>query len=185
MLAAGRYYVAIAHWANDANAAAQGALEFSSLSESGSAVTGATPDASFNLAADCEAPVIEQCVGAYQLQIRTDFMGVADLEGDASSGQNDASGTAQLLGDLEPGTSLTSLGWIDQNNVNDVDFWQFTLTDAAGVHFDVDFAEDVRTDDDDDVGLDPELWVFDADGRLIANNDDSDFFEIGGFNAGT
>jgi hypothetical protein len=187
VLAAGTYYVAVSHWANDANGSLQAGISFSPLSESGSGVTGATPDTSFELAAACANPILEQCVGAYQLQIRTDFVGVVDSEGASSSGQNDTAASAQALGVLPANedATLTTIGWIDENNVNDVDFWQFSVTNAAGVHFDIDFAEDIRAGGDFDKGLDPELWIFDSSGRMIANNDDSDFFEIGTFNAGT
>jgi hypothetical protein len=187
VLAAGTYYVAVSHWANDANGSLQAGISFSPLSDSGSGVTGATPDSSFELGAACADPIVEQCVGPYQLQVRTDFTGVADSEGASTSGLNDTALSAQSLGILPAGENgaLTTIGWIDENNVNDVDFWQFSVTDTAGVHFDIDFAEDVRTGGDFDEGLDPELRIFDASGRLIANNDDSDFFEIGGFNAGT
>jgi hypothetical protein len=187
VLAAGTYYVAVSHWANDANGSRQAGISFSPLSHSGSGVTGATPDSSFELAAACADPILEQCVGAYQLQVRTDFTGVVDSEGASTSGLNDTALSAQSLGTLPPeqNGALTTIGWIDVNNVNDVDFWQFSVPEAAGVHFDIDFAEDVRTGGDFDQGLDPELWIFDSSGRVIANNDDADFFEIGGFNAGT
>ncbi len=187
VLDAGTYYVAVSHWANDANGSLQAGISLSPLSDSGSGVTGATPDSSFELAAACGDPIVEQCIGPYQLQIRTDFVGVADSEGAATSGLNDTAASAQSLGVLPAGgnATLTTIGWIDENNVNDVDFWQFSVADAVGVHFDIDFAEDIRTGGDFDQGLDPELWVFDSSGRMIANNDDSDFFEIGAFNAGT
>lgn len=187
VLAAGTYYVAVSHWANDANGSLQAGIAFSPLSDSGSGVTGATPDSSFALGAACDDPILEQCVGPYQLQIRTDFMGVADSEGASTSGLNDTALSAQSLGILPAAANgtLTAIGWIDVNNVNDVDFWQFSVPEGVGVHFDIDFAEDIRTGGDFDQGLDPELWIFDSSGRMIANNDDSDFFEIGGFNAGT
>jgi hypothetical protein len=187
VLAAGTYYVAVSHWANDANGSLQAGISFSPLSDSGSGVTGATPDPSFQLGAACADPIVEQCVGPYQLQVRTDFTGAADTEGASTSGVNDTALSAQSLGVLPAGEdgTLSTIGWIDENNVNDVDFWEFTLSDAAGVYVDIDFAEDIRTGGDFDEGLDPELWVFDSSGRMIANNDDSDFFEIGGFNAGT
>jgi hypothetical protein len=186
LLAAGTYHVAVTHWANDANGSLQPGISFSALSDSGSGVIGATPDTGFELAAACVDPVVEQCIGAYQLQVRTDFAGVVDSEGASSSGLNDSALSAQSMGvlQMENGT-LTTIGWIDENNVNDVDFWEFSVPETAGVHFDIDFAEDIRSGGDFDEGLDPELWVFDSSGRMIANNDDSDFFEIGGFNAGS
>jgi hypothetical protein len=181
LLAAGTYHVAVTHWANDANGSLQPGISFSALSDSGSGVIGATPDTGFELAAACVDPVVEQCIGAYQLQVRTDFAGVVDSEGASSSGLNDSALSAQSMGvlQMENGT-LTTIGWIDENNVNDVDFWEFSVPETAGVHFDIDFAEDIRSGGDFDEGLDPELWVFDSSGRMIANNDDSDFFEIGG-----
>lgn len=110
-----------------------------------------------------------------------------DLEGSSGSGLNDTLPTAQPLGVLPlAGASLTVNGFIDDDNPNDVDFYSFTIAGGpAGVFFDIDFAEDVNATDDDDTGLDPELWIFDATGTLIASNDDSDFFEIGVDNAGT
>jgi hypothetical protein len=185
VLAAGTYHVAVTHWANDASGSLQAGISFTALSDSGSGVTGATPDTGFELGAACVDPGLEQCIGAYQLQVRTDFAGVVDSESASSSGLNDSMLSAQSMGVLptENGT-LTTLGWIDENNVNDVDFWEFSVSETTGVHFDIDFAEDIRSGGDFDEGLDPELWVFDSSGRMIANNDDSDFFEIGGFNAG-
>jgi hypothetical protein len=67
----GTYTVAVAYWANNANAISQPQLEFDSLSESGDSISGATPDATFALDRACDDPVFEQCVGSYQLQVRT------------------------------------------------------------------------------------------------------------------
>lgn len=83
-----------------------------------------------------------------------------DLEGTSSSGLNDTDTTAQDIGTIAAGGPV-------------------------GLFFDIDFAEDIGATADDDVGLDPELWIFNSTGTLIASNDDSDFFSIGLANAGT
>jgi len=73
-LAAGTYYVAVAWYSNNANATDQ-SLSTSSLSHSGYLVSGATPDATFANAGDCEDrnDPESQCVGPYQLNIRGTF----------------------------------------------------------------------------------------------------------------
>lgn len=54
-----------------------------------------------------------------------------------------------------------------------------------GFFFDIDFAEDIGANSNDDEGLDTEIGIFNSLGVLIANNDDNDFFETGIDNAGT
>lgn len=109
-----------------------------------------------------------------------------DREGQDTSGLNDTAATAQNLGIVSNANPLTVLGWVDVNNPNDVDFYQFSVSDPSlTLFFDIDFADDVAQTDDNDLGLDTALWLFDAAGALIAWNDDSDFFEIGTANQGT
>ena len=110
-----------------------------------------------------------------------------DPEGQSGTGVNDTLATATPLGVLPVDVdSLTVGGFISDVDANDVDFYQFTVAGGPlGVFFDVDLAEDINATDDDDVGLDAQVSIFDAAGTLIANNDDSDFFETGGNNAGT
>jgi hypothetical protein len=110
---------------------------------------------------------------------------LTDAEGSTGSGGNDLLATAQDAGDALPGGQITIQGWIDSDNENDVDFYQFTLPVDLTLYFDIDLAEDVGAVSDEDNGLDAEIWVFDAGGTLIASNDDSDFFDIGPANDGT
>jgi MYXO-CTERM domain-containing protein len=182
----GTYYVAVSYFVNDANGLA-GTTELA-LSNSGTSVAGAQPDATFEGGVSCLNPSdpASGCTGPYQLQIRTTPSGVVDAEGAAGSGANDSPAAAQAAGVLSDNGSLTALGWVDSDQPNDVDFWSFSVgSPATGAYFDIDFAEDVRVIGDFDSGLDPQLWVFDAAGHLIAHNDDSDFFAIGAANAGT
>lgn len=111
---------------------------------------------------------------------------VDDIEGETTTGLNDTAGTAQNLGTVSSLNPLTVKGYVDSNNENDVDFYQFSVTDPSlTLFFDIDFADDVAQTADNDVGLDTALWIFNAAGELIAWNDDSDFFKIGAANEGT
>ena len=110
---------------------------------------------------------------------------INDSEGSAASGVNDSLGTAQNLGAYAIGSEVTVNGWVDSSNELDVDFFRLTLGAGQTLFFDIDFAEDIGASADDDLGLDPEVYVFDAAGTLLAYNDDSDFFEIGPANQGT
>lgn len=110
---------------------------------------------------------------------------LTDVEGAGTSGANDSLATSQNAGAALPGGQISIDGWVDVNNENDVDFYSFTLPGALTLYFDIDFADDIGAVSDDDLGLDAEIWVFDATGTLVALNDDSDFFGIGGSNAGT
>ncbi len=82
-----------------------------------------------------------------------------DVEGSSTSGLNDTTATAQDIGTI--------------------------LGGPLGLFFDIDFASDIGATSDDDEGLDPALWIFNSTGLLLASNDDSHFFMIGAFNAGT
>ncbi len=100
-----------------------------------------------------------------------------DSEGANSSGLNDQVTTAQNAGAVSALNPLTISGWVDVNNPNDVDFYQFAVSDPSlTLFFDIDLADDFNSANDDDLGLDTALWVFDKDGVLIAWNDNSDFF---------
>jgi len=76
------------------------------------------------------------------------------------------------------GPPLTVFGHIDENNVDDIDIFEFVLggDSSQTVFFDIDFANDILTPDtDDDDSLDAIVSVFDSDGALIGSDDDVDF----------
>jgi len=50
---------------------------------------------------------------------------------------------------------LTVFGWIDAENVNDIDFYEFTLTATTTLYLDIDYANDVNGTDDNDTGSVP------------------------------
>lgn len=125
-------------------------------------------------------------LGLTVIEVSPAFSAVfTDIEGVNTSGVNDTDTTAQNLGYMSENNSLKVQGYIDMNNLNDVDFYQFSLEKSLGLFFDIDFANDIGATSDDDIGLDPELWIFNNSGTLIASNDDSDFFETGEDNQGT
>lgn len=101
---------------------------------------------------------------------------VYDIEGAVASGSNDSAATAQNIGTLAAGGSLTVRGWGDANNSNDIDFYSFAVASPAGVFFDVDYANDFGSTADDDTGIDAFLAVFNSSQQLIAYNDDSFVF---------
>jgi len=102
VLSPGMYFAAVSFYKNDANAESQGSATSTSLSVSGVSWSGVTPDTSFDLAGDCDrSEPDDQCIGQYRLQIRTTFA------------------------DTTP--QLTVMGYIDENNENDVDFYKFTI----------------------------------------------------------
>ncbi|MFQ5473979.1 MAG: hypothetical protein ACE5FA_14005, partial [Dehalococcoidia bacterium] len=75
---------------------------------------------------------------------------------------------------------------MSSENPQDVDFYRFEVLNAGfPAYLDIDFADDAGSTGDDDLGVDAALSVFAADGRIIAFNDDNDFFELGFANAGT
>lgn len=88
-----------------------------------------------------------------------------DSEGSDLSGLNDSISMAQNIGVLAGSTTL--MGWVDSNNVTDIDFFEFTLNSAVDVYFEIDLA--------DANGLDATLAIFDDTDRLIAYNDDYDY----------
>jgi hypothetical protein len=100
---------------------------------------------------------------------------VYDNEGANGSGTNDSAATAQNLGTLGA-AALTVRGWVDANNVNDIDFYSFAVASPAGVFFDVDYANDFGSTADNDTGVDAFLAVFNGSQQLIAYNDDSFVF---------
>ncbi len=103
----------------------------------------------------------------------------ADPEGPTRSGLNDSLSTAVAAGQLPFSSALLILGWIDSGNANDVDFYEFDVTSLGTlVYLDVDLTDDLLNEDDLDDGLDTALWIFDSAGRLIAQNDDADFFGL-------
>lgn len=125
-------------------------------------------------------------LGLTVIEVSPAFSAVfTDIEGVNTSGVNDTDTTAQNLGYMSENNPLKVQGYIDSNNFNDVDFYQFSLEKSLGLFFDIDFANDIGATSDDDIGLDPELWIFNNSGTLIASNDDSDFFETGEDNQGT
>lgn len=103
VLTPGMYFAAVAFFINEASAVSQGSAVGTFLSVSGFSWSGVTPDSSFDLDANCDDPSDpkEQCTGQYRLQIRTTFA------------------------DTTP--QLTVMGYIDENNENDVDFYKFTI----------------------------------------------------------
>ena len=88
--------------------------------------------------------------------------------------------TAQDLGILSNIGALTVRGFIDSNNPNDVDFYRFIVSGDTPLDtfLDIDLANDLNSQEDLDTGLDSMLWFFDETGRLIAENDDNDFFDF-------
>lgn len=84
----GGYFVAVHFFGNVPKALnEQDAIDFVSLSQSGERVTDALPDAGFALDADCDDPSdpFNQCVGAYRLDVRTQFEEVAVVPEPASA----------------------------------------------------------------------------------------------------
>lgn len=132
---------------------------------------------------------------ASTFQVASSWAGVMDIEGsntsgyDGSSPGNDTTITAQNLGTVSDVNPLTVFGWIDNNNANDVDFYQFSVTaPSLTLFFDIDFAyawDQVNYPGDNNLGLDAALWIFNTAEELIAWNDDSDFFITGAGNGGT
>ncbi|HUO84458.1 MAG TPA: DVUA0089 family protein [Thermoanaerobaculia bacterium] len=76
VLPAGTYYAVVTYYDNDASAESQGGYTTTPLSISGDAVSGVTPDATFDNDATCSDPgdPEEQCTGGYQLLIRDQFL---------------------------------------------------------------------------------------------------------------
>ncbi|RJX34015.1 MAG: hypothetical protein C4531_04620 [Desulfurivibrio sp.] len=97
---------------------------------------------------------------------------VLDLEGAGSSGGNDSVLTSQHLGTLGA-DALTVQGWVDANNVDDVDFYSFAVASPASVVLDVDYADGIAGTEPDS-GLDAFLAVFNSNEQLIAYSEDSD-----------
>ena len=123
---------------------------------------------------------------ASTFQVASSWAGMMDIEGSNTSGGNDTLGSAQDMGIVSNVNPLTVFGWVDINNQNDVDFYQFTVTDSSlSLFFDIDFAEDLAQTDDNDLYLDTALWIFNAMGELIAWNDDNYHFKTGAANEGT
>jgi len=73
-LSAGTYYVAVAYYSNNPSAFAQMYTE-TPLFYSGDAISGVTPDATYENDVTCtdRSDPYEQCVGQYQLNIRDKF----------------------------------------------------------------------------------------------------------------
>ena len=126
---------------------------------------------------------------ASTFHVASSLAGVIDNEDFNTSGVNDTVATAQDLGAVSDVNPLTVKGWVDSNNENDVDFYQFTVADPSlTLFFDIDFADDWDQLDhpgDNDRGLDTALSIFNAAGELIAWSDWSDFFMAGAGNQGT
>jgi len=100
-----------------------------------------------------------------------------DREGSSHSGLNDTLETAQDLGFFQE-VPLNILGYIDELNSNDIDYFQFVLSGVFSqtIFFDIDFANDLETPDtDDDDGLDAIISVYNSRRLLMGENDDVGF----------
>ncbi len=92
---------------------------------------------------------------------------ISETELSNQSGVNDSITTAQSLGAYTSGGEFLINGAISSTNVDDVDFYSFTLGATTGLFFDIDNAELVS-------GVDTTLAVFNSAGTLQAYGDTGD-----------
>ena len=101
-----------------------------------------------------------------------------EMEPYLCAGKNDTIEDAMDLGSLNGtnGIALTVNGWLATAEFDDVDVYKFTITQAGEFDIDVDFG-DLDADSNKNMGrvddADALLVLFDAEGNIIAYDDDS------------
>ena len=98
-------------------------------------------------------------------------------ESSTTSGDDDTTATAYELGTLSAGDCFKINGWIDENEADDVDIYEFAISNTMSLFFDIDYANDIGNPNDNDTGVDTVLAIFNMNNELLSYNDDSDVFD--------